>query len=150
MGLMQREKGKRYERQVADRLRRLWPGAVVRRASQADRAHQSDVFVERGTPLQRSLWIECQDARRAASCPREKLLQAERDVSASCPGSRVPVVFWHVLGERRHHATMRVESLLYLMRLPVPDACEGEVVTMEQGEFLGLVSAGVAAEPAVG
>jgi hypothetical protein len=53
MGLMQREKGKRFEREIAMVIRTRWPLVLVRRASQAERADNPDVFVPgrlRGRP----------------------------------------------------------------------------------------------------
>ncbi len=115
MGLMQREKGKRFERQIADVLRKRFPWALVRRGSQAERADMPDVFIARGEGpagvLQR-LWLECQDARKPT--PFTKLEQAERDVQALTIRA-YPIAVWHRLGERTSHATMRLGTLRYLL-----------------------------------
>src|SRR5690348_17139606 len=100
---MQREKGKRFERQIAAVLRGVWPDAVVRRASQAERADNPDVFVEGGPALLRRLWLELQDA--AQPTPALKLAQANgdrREWEHKRPGEpeRYPVVIWHKLGAR--------------------------------------------------
>lgn len=137
MGLMQREKGKTFERKVAAVIRERF-GVTVRRASQAERADNPDVFVEVGpTPLTR-LWLELQDARQPT--PGKKLAQAENDATAwqdarsgmSGYVSRWPVVVWHKLGERTVWATMRLNTLLDIVQ-PIPDAESEsrEVVTVE-------------------
>lgn len=139
MGRMQREKGKRFERQIAAMFRERWPDAVVRRASQADRAHESDVFIEGGPPMLKRLWIECQDARNPT--PLAKLEQAEGDVGhAHNPNwtNTLPVVIWHRLGAREINVTTRawvfdsVRSNLHR----VSDA----VVTLSLGDFLDVLS----------
>lgn len=146
MGLMSREKGKSYERKVADMLRKRWPAVIVRRASQAERADNPDVFVE-GNWVLAKLWLECQDARKPT--PRDKLRQAEVDVLSwqhrrGLPVDRVrsrwPVVIWHRLGERTSYATMRVNTLLDIVQ-PIPDAESElrEVVTVELDAFLRML-----------
>jgi hypothetical protein len=141
MGLMQRQKGKRFERAIATALRVRFPNAVVRRASQADRAHQSDVYISGGPLLLSRLWLECQDAR--VPTPLVKLNQAERDVDSGIMHwdvrqSRLPVVIWHKLGAREIHATMRLGTL---------DVIRGKeydggsiVVTMTLAELLAIVA----------
>lgn len=146
MGLMQRTKGKVWERKVADMLRQRWPNAIVRRASQAERADNPDVFVE-GEPRLERLWLECQDARNPT--PLAKLEQAEGDatewlVRATSGGwmrfPRWPVVIWHRLGERTSYATMRINTLLDIVQ-PMPDAESElrEVVTVELDAFLRML-----------
>jgi len=119
--LMQREKGKRFERDIADRIRRRWPKVIVRRSSQAERADNPDVFAE-GDPVLERLWLELQDAK--APTPQAKLAQAERDAAAWCAtrgrGVRWPVVVWHRLGERTTWVTLRLAVLLDLVA-PLPD-----------------------------
>lgn len=114
MGLMQRRKGKSYERTIAIKLRAKWPEAVVRRASQADRAHESDVFVKGACPKQaRQVWWELQDSRKPT--PLAKLEQAERDIAERCPGEeRHAVVVWHQYGCRDSQATMRLVTLAHV------------------------------------
>ena len=141
MGRMQREKGKRFERAIATLLRQRWPSAVVRRASQAERADNPDVFVEGGPPLLARLWLELQDAR--SPTPMAKLEQAERDADwwwnhgPSTRTERLPVVVWHRIGERTTWATLRLSTL---------DAIRGTlggnhaaVVTLELEQLLELI-----------
>jgi hypothetical protein len=111
MSKMQREKGKAFERRVARLLRELWPNAVVRRASQAERADNPDVFIESSSHTLSRLWLEMQDARRPT--PTAKLDQAVMDAGAwhhSRPYAdlRLPFVVWHKLGERDIHITTRL------------------------------------------
>jgi hypothetical protein len=145
MGLMQREKGKRFERAIAAELRKRWPDAVVRRSSQAERAYQSDVFIDGGPPLLSRLWLELQDAR--SPTPMLKLEQAERDCGVqmieSLNGLRLPAVIWHEMGARESHVTMRLLTL-DTIRWPTssPLSIRGrfyEVVTMRLGSFLSLL-----------
>lgn len=134
MGLMQRNKGKRFERQLATIMRSHFPDAIVRRASQADRAHQSDVYVTGGPPLLSRLWLEAQDA--AAPTPIAKLLQAERDV-----GDRshlLPVVVWHKLRQQTIHATLRLGTLDAIRCFTT--ARRDSVVTLELRDLLGLIA----------
>lgn len=153
MGRMQREKGKRFERLIADELRRRWPEAVVRRASQAERADNPDVFCE-GIPVLERLWLELQDAR--APTPEAKLAQAEADVLAwqarrgfgvdrLGPGERWPIVVWHRLGERTTYATTRLCTLLILAG-GVPLQYRVEVVTMDLAAMLDLIAECCASE----
>ncbi len=142
MSAMQRNKGKRFERAIAAELRTRWPAAIVRRASQAERADNPDVFAE-GAPVLARLWLELQDARQPT--PALKLAQAERDAAAwqarRTPGSdRWPVVVWHRLGERTTWATLRLGTLLALTGSTSPAQA---VVTLELGAFLDLLAAEV-------
>ena len=106
MSKLSTTKGKVFERRIAAQLRTLWPDAVVRRASQADRAHQSDVCVTGGPPILARLWLELQDSRNPT--PLAKLEQAEQDVLSGACFERLPVVIWHRTNERTTHATMRL------------------------------------------
>lgn len=143
MGLKSRNKGKAFERKIARALRDLWPDALVRRSSQAERAYNADVFVEGGPKLLSQLWLEMHDARKPVAL--NKLIQAERDVRglvvtdrASC----VPVVIWHKLGEQSIQATMRSWAFAWL--------AYGEsfpesqfVVTMDFRSFLRMVESAI-------
>ncbi len=143
MGLLSRVKGKVFERKLAAILRPLWPEAVVRRASQADRAHQADVYVTNGPPLLERLWIEAQDARNPT--PLAKLEQAEGDIAESpvaLARDRLPVVVWHRYGERTIQATTRL-WVLDAMRSQLTRV-DDSVVTMGLPEFLALVEQSVA------
>lgn len=107
MGRMQREKGKRFERDIANVFRERWPNAVVRRASQAERADNPDVFVADGPELLKQLWLELQDARDPT--PGAKLVQAEGDIAhRHYHRGRLPIVVWHRLRERRVNVTTRL------------------------------------------
>jgi hypothetical protein len=147
MGLMQREKGKRFERGIASEIRERWPDAVVRRASQAERADNPDVFVEGGPPALRCLWLELQDAK--SPTPAAKLEQAIRDVTAwqdrrglssSRSWARWPVVVWHRLGERTTWASLPLWVLRMLtgMERGIGDDL---VVTLELSSLWLLVGA---------
>lgn len=112
MGLMQRRKGRAFEQSVATRLRAAFPGAVVRRTSQADGAYASDVVVEPPAPsVIGRVWWECHDA--AAPNPLAKLAQAERD-TVHLEGA-LPVVVWHRKGARMTRVTLRLDTLLKLV-----------------------------------
>ena len=147
MGLMSRNKGKRFERDVAAQFRARFD-VLVRRASQAERADNPDVFFEAGPVKLTRLWLELQDAREPT--PAKKLDQAERDVLAWQDARtghngyvpRWPVVIWHRLGERHSYATMRINTLLDIAQ-PVPDAQSelDQVVSMELGAFMRLLEA---------
>lgn len=78
MGRGQVEKGKRWEREVARRMREVMPDVDVRRGYQRYGADQADVEVP-------ALWIECKVG--AKPNPRAALAQAERDA----PYGRWPV-----------------------------------------------------------
>lgn len=82
MGKLSREKGKRYERHICSLLREAFPGLVVRRASQADRAYMPDVVIENLNDKAKVVmnpWIECNHARRVY--PEKKYAQAVRDIA---------------------------------------------------------------------
>jgi hypothetical protein len=141
MGLMSRQKGKTFERRIAAIIRDEWPSAIVRRASQSERADNPDVFIEGGPPLLARLWLELQDAR--SPDPRGKLAQAEGDVLAwqarRATADRLPVVIWHRLGERTTWATLRLSTLLAIAE-PRPDRAPlAEVITCELPALLGLI-----------
>ncbi len=146
MSRMQREKGKRFERDIADRLRKLWPMAIVRRASQAERADNPDVFVEEGPIVLRNLWLELQDAR--VPTPEAKLQQAESDANSwhlsrsATDIRRLPVVVWHKLAAKASHATMRLGTALRLLELRITHLCDverSEIVTMDFDAFIRVV-----------
>jgi hypothetical protein len=160
MGLMQRRKGRAFEQAIARRLRATFPTATVRRALQAQRAFNSDVFLEGvPDPLSR-LWLELQDAREPT--PLVKLLQAERDVArVGLPrlndplGSRpwIPVVVWHRTAERTIWATLRSQALHDLLAvteqrlrgrnnpscLCLPTGLGLVPVTLDFGDLLGIL-----------
>ena len=149
MGRMQREKGKSFERAIAAKLRERWPLALVRRASQAERADNPDVFVEGGPPVLERLWLELQDARQPT--PAAKLAQAERDASAwfarragpmdpddyRTENHRLPVVVWHRFAER----TINVSTRLWVIyELAGVKAMHGSpLVTLDLETFLPML-----------
>ncbi len=137
MAKLSTTKGKVYERKIATLLREAFPGVTVRRASQADRAGNSDVFVV-GHPVLERLWLELTDSR--APNPFAKLQQAERDVRCAAL-DRVPVVIWHKMGERRSQATMRAGTYAEVAQWLCTEerAARAVVVTMDLDDFLSLL-----------
>ena len=142
MGRMQREKGKRFERQIAAELRAIWPDAVVRRASQAERADNPDVFIEGGPPILSRLWLELQDAR--VPTPRLKLEQAEADVwrwqaeRRIERAHRLPVVVWH----RIHGTVIYVTTRLWVtttLAMYCPTRIPDLEITMSLDAFVQLL-----------
>jgi hypothetical protein len=112
---MQRNKGKAFERKVAILLRQTFPRATVRRASQAERAFNSDVFCT-GAGLADTIWWELQDARDPT--PLEKLKQAEEDIAGlggDMASGRIPIVVWHKLRAKIINATMRSSTWLTIL-----------------------------------
>lgn len=140
MGLLSRTKGKRFEQQIARVLRAHWPAAIVRRASQAERADNPDVFVEGGPPVLSRLWLELNDAR--VPRPLEKLQQAESDIEQwlrrrpMALVNRMPAVVWHRLGERTSYVTTR---LWVVDELRGMRSTSMEVVTLAMVSFEGLL-----------
>lgn len=146
LGRMKRTKGRAYEQAIARMLRARWPHVEVRRATQSERAYESDVFIT-GEPRLERLWLELQDARHPN--PLLKLAQAERDcgyATATERGvrgvrgvlalDRQPVVVWHKLRERTIHVTTRAWVFDELRNSPSSD---NTVITMELGAFLDVV-----------
>jgi len=109
MGLMQRQKGKTFERLVAARLRKRFPTY----AEEIKRSIQSRGAVNEGSDVQfPGLWIECQDARDPT--PRAKLAQAERDNIATNKVSFsdvIPVAVTHKLRARTIQVSMTLGHL---------------------------------------
>ena len=133
MGLMQRNKGKAFERKVASIIRAKFPGVTVRRSSQAERAYQSDVFCV-GHPVLERLWMELCDAHKPN--PSKKMKQAVRDIDVSSL-ERTPVVVWHRIHEREVWATLKLSDLPPMQQ---SDAVWPEtLVTMRLADFLDLV-----------
>lgn len=145
MSGMSTNKGKIYERAIARMLRAAWPGADVRRTSQADRAGNSDVIAT-GAPALERLWLELNDARDPR--PLAKLQQAERDIEAAATPGRVgaalrwPVVIWHRLGERSHQVTTRLWVLDELRSRmgAIGDYSDRAVVTLDLDAFIELAT----------
>ncbi|MEO7736254.1 MAG: hypothetical protein ABIY55_35175 [Kofleriaceae bacterium] len=146
----QREKGKTFERKVARILRARWRHALVRRASQAERAHNPDVFIEEGPRVLKRLWLELQDS--AHPTPSAKLAQARRDIAADprryeSGDRRLPVAVTHELGSSKILATMDIVDVLDLLGVPFsgPKTEAGEV-TMPLDTLLSFVERGVTAD----
>ena len=139
MGRMQRTKGKVFERKIAAELRTIWPDAVVRRASQAERADNPDVFIEGGPAILGRLWLELQDA--AQPTPLMKLDQAEHDALSwggmRAGQTRFPIVVWHKLGARTVNVTMRLWVLDHVRGASVALGSD-DVVTMCLDSFLRI------------
>jgi hypothetical protein len=120
------------EAKTAKDLRELQKRSLVRRGRQGEGATEPDVIVS-GTKL----WLECQNASRAASCPLKKLEQAERDTKY-VGSDRYEVALCHVTGERKSTATMRLGTFLKLFKLlkeykKIP-------ITINYSDFLILLS----------
>lgn len=140
MGKLSREKGKRFERHIAGVLRTYWPDAVIRRASQAERADNPDVFIEGGPPVLSRLWLELHDARNPV--PMAKLEQAEQDITEwlrrrpMALVNRMPIVIWHRTGERISNVTSRLWVLDELRGITSTNM---QAVTMQLAFFEGLL-----------
>ena len=142
----QREKGKTFERRVARIIRARWRYALVRRASQAERAHNPDVFVEDGPHVLKRLWLELQDS--AHPTPSAKLAQARRDIAADPRryergNHRLPAAVTHQLGSTRILATMDIGDVLEVLGLSVGEALVPGEVTMSLDTLLSFVERGV-------
>jgi hypothetical protein len=141
----QRIKGKVFERKIAAMIRARWPDALVRRASQAERAHNPDVFVEGGPRILQRLWLELQDS--AHPTPSKKLAQAVRDVHADprrYPHGehRLPVAITHKLGSPNIDVTITLHDLLDIVEPSCIHCDEQEEVTLTLESFLGTVDRG--------
>lgn len=141
MGLMQRRKGRAFEQRIAKIFRAHFPTATVRRASQADRAHQSDVYITGGPDILSRLWLECQDARNPT--PGKKLEQAERDLDMLRDPTRLPVVIWHKLGARDINVTTSLWVLWSVAgeHCPFLSGPEQTLVTLELNAFCAMLEA---------
>ena len=90
MGRAQREKGKRFERTVARRLRDCMPGADVRRGWQSRSGQDApDVTAD-------PFWVECKHQ------SRPSIGAAIRQATSDCPEHRIPVA---VVRQDRNPAT---------------------------------------------
>jgi hypothetical protein len=142
MGLLSRVKGRTYERKIAALFRSHWPDATVRRSSQAERAYQSDVFVEGGPSVLRRLWLELTDARKPNVLL--KLGQAETDATAWNTRNvdepvRWPVVIWHVTGERNAQVTMPMWVLDAIRGMEWQTRFAVEPATMDLRDFVRML-----------
>ncbi len=131
MGKMQREKGKRFERLIANKLREFFPehSETIRRSIQSREAEESDVT---GLP---GLWIECQDA--ILPTPLKKLEQAEGDVRMNkLEANIIPIAVTHKIRNKAIHVTLRLSHLHFIFghhmndyRFSAPFALESSTVT---------------------
>jgi hypothetical protein len=131
MSKFSRDKGKRYERKIARALRQRFPelSDEIRRSIQSRQAEESDVT---GLP---DFWLECQDAQ--TPTPLKKLQQAERDVSVN--GLNViPVAITHKTRSKDHSVTMRLPSLMSMLKNNGLENAE-VIVTISFADFLELV-----------
>lgn len=145
MGLMSRRKGRAFEQRIARIFRERWPDAVVRRSSQAERAHESDVFIAGGPRVLSKLWLECQDARNPT--PIAKLEQAEHDsehVDDCEPRfldrTPVPVVIWHRLGAREINVTLREWAYDYVRGIVPGLRFNTAALTLSLDDFLDVLT----------
>lgn len=143
MSLMQRTKGKVFEREVARTLRGLVAVVdgryTVQRASQAERAYRSDLFFEptgmlRGGMLP-ALWLELTHAENPNVL--EKLDQAEEDAERA-GGRRFPFVVWRRNRTRTTQVTGRLDKLMELVQ-GRSDAVRGYVVTLDLVDFMDVL-----------
>lgn len=84
MTINSREKGKRWEREVANRMRLIFGKDRVRRGRQAEGAAEPDIV----TPT--TLWLECKHGKLVGL--RKALEQAERDSAQAYDGA-----WWRVV-----------------------------------------------------
>ena len=143
MGLLSRNKGKTFERAIATEMRKFWPDALIRRASQGERADNADVFIEFGPAFLKQLWLELQDA--INPTPMVKLMQAERDVArvSAIAGApiRYPIVVWHKIRARTIFVSMRSKTFDYLRghSALAQDVMGDLMVTIELPDFLAIL-----------
>lgn len=148
MGLMSRNKGKKFERDIANVFREKFPDVVVRRSSQAERAYQSDIFVDSGPDQLKRLWLELNDAREPD--PEGKLEQAELDVSR-LPKSelvkRLPLVIWHKYREQRIWVTCKLSVLTEMMGNKVRKGSLDIVLTFDLDDLIEVLTGALPARP---
>jgi hypothetical protein len=143
LGRRSRRKGKSFELVVRDRIllafREKCPGLIIRRSSQAERAHEADLIIEGpGCPARLSmLWVECEHAK--APDPRVKWAQACRDsaeYTRKMAVERYPLVCWRKNGERTLWATAALDSLSMILNNRLPYAGGSLLVTLRLDDLL--------------
>lgn len=129
MGRMSRDKGSRFERFVAQRLRQAFPSYfdAIRRGKQSHRADEDDVT---GLP---GIWNECQDA--VDPDPVGKLQQAINDAPAGC----LPVAITHKTRARGVKATVRASDLVRVWMLSASSPSTDTPVTLDFEAWLSLL-----------
>ncbi len=126
MGLAQRQKGKRGEREVASIFRAA--GYTVRRGQQADGPVVPDIVVD-GMPW---LWVEIGHG--AKMDGRRKLAQAQRDACIGRPGA-IPVAITKRDRERKWTATWT-----QYLRLETPGCRPAAIVVQaDLADFMSLL-----------
>lgn len=148
MGLLSRVKGKVFERKVAKQLRDAFPGLDAHRSSQAERARNPDLILDRPPhPLLARLWLELQDAQ--APDPYGKYAQAVGDVSrlGEAGRGRLPVVVWHKMRSTTTWATTTI-AVLDDLRGVVSGALrtKAAMVTMPLEDFIAILQEQVVRE----
>jgi len=134
MGIMQRNKGKRFERLIAKKFREYFPefAEEIRRSIQSREAEESDVT---GLP---GFWVECQDAIRPT--PLKKLEQAERDIAANkLFGEILPIAITHQKNTKEIYVTLRMHHLHFIFGHHINDYRYCSPINLEHG-FMPHVS----------
>ena len=144
-GRQARRLGHGFERLLAAADRKRWPGVVVKRADQGQRAYLPDFYVYSGGPsLARDLWREACNAERVD--PQKKLRQAEEDI-ASLTSDRadrwLPMVVYRRKRSHQILAMLRHETLLAIARVVQPPVDFPDLwclpVTVDYESLMGLV-----------
>lgn len=146
LGRRSRNKGKSFELVIRDRVILAFgaqlPNLIVRRSSQAERAHEADLIIEGpGVPTSLSLlWVECEHAK--APDPRAKWAQACRDSAIFTKKMAIvrhPVVCWRKNGERTLWATASLDSLSSILGNTLPSNGETMLVTARLDDLLAAM-----------
>ena len=114
MGKMSRDKGKRWEREVAQLFRRTFPGLPIKRGWQTrSGADAPDVD---GAPV----WVECKHAKGLANADPFKALEQAREAADAGKDPRPIAAFCKVGGGKIQHAPIMavpIEFGLELLRV---------------------------------
>lgn len=141
MGMMQRDKGKTFERLLAKKLREAFPGCEFRRSRQSDGAYHSDVYCNIGPWCLRDIWWECTHGHKPN--PAAKMKQAVGDIEAIGEQERyIPVVVWRRTGQRVINATLCLDQLMLIDSNQQTDFAP--LVTLELPVFIEMLQAWVA------
>jgi hypothetical protein len=141
-GKKARRKGGNFERKIRRIMERRFPGAVVYRTQQSERAHNSDITIEGGPAFLSRIWWELTDG--ASVNPAKKLEQAEKDskrVLAETGVPKVPVVVFHRIRELKIWVYARLDQLWEILSpLTFPPSYVGAMrVTIELEEFVSML-----------
>lgn len=149
LGRRSRTKGSSFERTIKNRLKQVlglsWPGVVIRRSVQADRAYEPDVVIEGvDVPeLIRDLWLECNHSKEPN--PGVKLAQALRDSSIARMATgrhRIPMVVWRRNKARTDNVTTTLAWLNYCTGMAYDDLHSEVEVTLPFEDLLKLLVGG--------